>query len=67
MFGEQKSAAIKSSKTVDLHCSCRMPEQPDDEMAKCDKCHVWYHRHCMDISSEVFGGVEVSWACCDST
>ena len=67
--GERKSAAVKSSKTVDLHCSCRMPEQPGDEMAECDKCHVWYHRHCMDIPSEVFGNVEVSWqckACCDS-
>ena len=69
VFGERKSAAVKSSKTIDLHCSCRMPEQPGDEMAECDKCHVWYHRHCMDIPSEVFGDVEVSWkckACCDS-
>ena len=68
--GERKSASVRSSKTVDLHCSCRMPEQPGDEMAECDKCHVWYHRHCMDIPSEVFGNVEVSWqckACCDST
>ena len=34
MFGEWKSATVKSSKTVDLHCSCRMPEQPGDEMAE---------------------------------
>ena len=64
--GERKSATVKSSKTLDLHCSCRMPEQPGDEMAECDKCDVWYHRHCIDIFSEVF---EVSWqckACCDS-
>ena len=66
--GERKSAAVKSSKTVDVHCSCRMPEQPGDEMAECDKCHVWYHRHCMDIPSEVFGEVEVlwKWKTCDS-
>ena len=69
VFGEPKSAAGKSSKTIDLHCSCCMPEQPGDEMAECDKCQVWYYCHCMDIPSEVFGDVEVSWkckACCDS-
>ena len=66
--GERKSASVKSSKTVDLHCSCHMPEQPGDEMAECDKCHVWYHCHCMDIPSELFGDVEVLWKrkTCDS-
>ena len=44
---------MKSSKTVDLYCSCRMPGESND-MAECDSCHVWYHRHCMDIPSEVF-------------
>ena len=44
---KQKSSSMKSSKTV---CSCRMP----GEMAECDSCQVWYHRHSMDIPSEVF-------------
>ena len=30
---------------------------------QCDVCHVWYHRHCMDIPSEVFGESEVHWEC----
>ena len=46
-----------------LNRSCRMPEEKGDEMAECDVCHVWYHRHCMDIPSEVFGEVEVTWEC----
>ena len=25
-------------------------------MAMCDSCNVWYHHHCIDIPSEVFGG-----------
>ena len=43
MDGERKSA-VKSSKTIDLHYSCRMPERPGDEIAKCDMCcmYVWY-------------------------
>ena len=59
VLGERKSAVI----TVELHCSCRMPEEKGDVMAQCDVCHVWYHRHCMDIPSEVFGESEVRWEC----
>ena len=61
--GEHETVAVKSSTTVDLHCSCHMPEQTGDELAKCDSCHVWYHRHCMDIPSEVFSGSHVFWKC----
>ena len=56
VLGERKGA-VRKPKTVELHCSCR------DEMAQCDVCHVWYHRHCMDIPSEVFGESEVHWEC----
>ena len=30
-----------------------MPDKKGDEMAQCDVCHVWYHRHCMDIPRSV--------------
>ena len=60
---ERKSSSIKSAKTVDLYCSCRMPGESND-MAECDSCHVWYHRHCMDIPSEVFDKEEdIYWEC----
>ena len=62
VLGERKSAPRKP-RTVELHCSCRMPEEKGDEMAECDVCHVWFHRHCMDIPSEVFGEAEVHWVC----
>ena len=45
----------KKPHMVELHCSCRMPEEKGDEMAECDFCNVWYHCYCMDILSEVFG------------
>ena len=60
--GERKSVSRKP-KVVELHCSCRMPEEEGDQMAMCDSCNVWYHRHCMDIPSEVFGESEVHWEC----
>ena len=52
VLGERESV-LRKAKTVELHCSCRMPEEEGDEMAKCDSCHVWYHCHCTDIPSEV--------------
>ena len=48
---------------LELHCSCHMPEEKGDEMAERDFCNVWYHRHCMDIPSEVFGEQEIPWKC----
>ena len=36
-----------------------MPEMAGDEMVQCDTCDVWYHQHCMDIQSEVFGDSDV--------
>ena len=59
VLGERKSAVRKPK----MHCSCCMPEEKGDEMAQCDVCHVRYHRHCMDIPSEVFGESEVHWEC----
>ena len=57
VLGEQESV-------LELHCSCCMPEQTCDVMGECDSCHIWYHRHCMDVPSEVFDEVaEVHWEC----
>ena len=38
VVGEQKSAGVKMTQTVNLHCSCRLPEVRGDKMAKCDIC-----------------------------
>ena len=64
VLGERRSTPARSTKTVELHCTCRMPEEKGDEMAECDSCHVWYHRHCMDIPSDVFEGeADTHWEC----
>ena len=59
IVGERRNTGVKSTQTVDLHCSCRMPEERGDIMAQCDVCNVRYHQHCMDIPSDVFGDSEV--------
>ena len=63
IVGERRSVGVKSTQTVDLHCSCRLPEERGDKMAECDECKTWYHQHCMDIPDDVFGDSEVHWKC----
>ena len=63
IVGERRSTGVKSTQTVDLHCSCRLPEERGDKMAECDVCKTWYHQHCMDIPDDVFGDSEVPWKC----
>ena len=40
ILGDRESVQRKP-KTVELHCSYRMPEEEGDEMAMCDSCHIW--------------------------
>ena len=58
-----RSSVSKQPRMLELHCSCRMPEEKGAEMAECDFCKVWYHRHCMDIPSVVFGEQDIPWKC----
>ena len=58
-----RSSVSKKPCMVELHCSCHMPEENGYEMAECDSCSVWYHRHCMDIASDVFGQHDIQWKC----
>ena len=60
----RSSSVRQKSQTVDLHCSCRLPEERGDKMAECDKCKTWYHQHCLDIPDNVFDDdSEVPWKC----
>ena len=63
VHGDRVSVQRKP-KTVELHCSCCMPERDAEKFVECDSCHIWYHRHCMDIPSGVFDeNSEVHWEC----
>ena len=63
IVGERRSTSVKCTQTVDLHCSCRLPKERGYKMAECDVCKTWYHQHCLDIASDVFGDSEVPWKC----
>ena len=62
--GERRTVGIRHTQSVDLHCSCRLPEEKGDKMAECDVCKTWYHQHCMDIPDNVFDDEsDVPWKC----
>ena len=54
VVAERRSSSVRKTQTVDLHCSCRLPEERGDKMAECNLCKTWYHQHCMDIPDHVF-------------
>ena len=60
---ERKSNDVKNVQEIDLHCTCRLPEEKGVDMAECESCGVWFHRHCEDIPAEVFARSNVHWIC----
>ena len=52
--GERRTVGIRHTQSVDLHSSCRLPEEKGDKMVECDVCKTWYHQHCMNIPDNVF-------------
>ena len=64
IVGERRSTGVNNTQSVDLHCSCRLPEEIGDKMAECDMCKTWYHQHCLDIPDDIFDDeAEVPWTC----
>ena len=64
VVGERRTVGVRHTQSVDLHCSCCLPEERGDKMAECDVCKTWYHQHCMDIPDNVFDDkTEVLWKC----
>ena len=53
-YGPRKGKLIRciSSSTEDIHCICRMPNNPKYEMLVCDVCSRWYHLSCISITSD---------------
>ena len=64
VVGERRTVGIRHTQSVYPHCTCRLPEEIVDKMAKCDVCKTWYHQHCIGIPNNVFEDKkEVPWKC----
>ena len=58
---ERETSGVKHIQQIELYCVCRLPDEGD--MAECEACKQWFHRHCMEIPDEVFVSTDVHWVC----
>ena len=61
------TSSIKSSKTVQLYCTCRLPWDKEfnihGSLAQCAQCKNWYHKNCLTIPSAAFIEHTFIWFC----
>ena len=54
---------VKSTKTIPVFCSCRMPELSGTEMIQCSCCKEWFHiNFCVTVDKKVRAS-KVPWHC----
>ena len=54
---------VKTIKTIDVYCTCRMPELSDAEMIQCSRCREWYHiDFCFNVDKKARAS-KVPWYC----
>ena len=54
---------VKRTKSVSLHCSCRLPEDPEKRMIQCVICSVWYHEDCEPVVESAWIDENYPWKC----
>ena len=54
---------VKTIKTIDVYCTCRVPELSDAEMIQCSRCREWYHIDiCVNVDKKARAS-KVPWYC----
>ncbi|XP_065656055.1 uncharacterized protein LOC136081804 isoform X1 [Hydra vulgaris] len=57
----------KQSKPINLplYCICRLPDNKEEKMVKCDNCKEWFHVSCLSIPKTIFENSDHSlhWHC----
>ena len=60
------SSEVDGTSEIKVYCSCRLPEDKKQRMAKCMKCSEWFHEKCLKIPKSVFSR-KSSYNCPDCT
>ena len=67
MFPTQKctEAGIKitSDDTVEVYCTCRMPQIDGVGMVECTGCGECFHLACVTVPDEVLDNTRLAWFC----
>ena len=59
---ERRSKRIKTKQTVEVYCTCRMPEM-GESMVECSSCAEWYHISCVKAPRTVLDNSSIPWHC----
>lgn len=61
-----KQRRLHASKiiTESVYCVCRMPNDPNSAMIRCDKCRAWYHNECLNVELDD-DMLNNTWFCCN--
>lgn len=51
------------TESINIYCSCRLPDNYVEKMVKCITCNEWYHKSCEEIPASVFNNVKKLWKC----
>lgn len=52
---------------IKIYCSCRLPDNGKEKMAKCVSCSEWFHQSCQRIPPSVFNDKKSLWKCSQCT
>ena len=59
----RNACKVKSTITIPVYCTCRLPTLKDCTMIQCSKCCGWYHVDvCVNVPQEVLGSSK-KWFC----
>ena len=54
---------VTKSFKIPLFCICRLPDNREEKMGKCEECKEWFHKSCLSIPKKVFEEVNSKWYC----
>ena len=54
---------IKKTKTIAVHCTCRLPETQCRNMIQCTVCETWYHEECDVVEPKAWIDEDYPWVC----
>ena len=54
---------VKATASIQVFCSCRMPEMPGTKWIQCSGCEEWFHRGCVKVPSVAVRKKNIPWFC----
>lgn len=53
-------------KRISVYCICRLPDNGEEKMIRCNQCREWFHQSCEKVTDNVFASPK-EWKCSKCT